>query len=145
MLWSQENFLDMRSVRLIAFSAVSIVFVWTGKTIWKRSCGRNTFIPFSVKWKRKLLKTYPCGRGLNFVGSNFFNYCCKYTNSRATNTGRRILEWKRCRTENRSDHRRSWVTKILTGASFSSPKFLTQILLTCPRQSVWRVLRELRV
>ena len=56
--WKQESFLDMRSIRLVTFSVTCIVFVWTGKTIWKRSCGRNTFTPFSVKWKRKLLKTY---------------------------------------------------------------------------------------
>ena len=47
----------MRSRRLNAFSVVFIVSVWTGKAIWKRSCGRNTFIAFSVKWKRKLLRT----------------------------------------------------------------------------------------
>ena len=40
----------MRSRRLKAFSVVFIFSVWTGKTIWKRSCGRNTFISFSVKW-----------------------------------------------------------------------------------------------
>ena len=52
-----------------AFSVVFIVFVWTGKTIWKRSCGRNTFIAFSVKWKRKLSKTHSCGGGLNWLTS----------------------------------------------------------------------------
>ena len=45
--------------RLITFSVVSVVFRWMGK----RS-GNDTFITFSVKWKRKLLKTHPCGRGL---------------------------------------------------------------------------------
>ena len=55
----------MDSRRLKAFSVVFIDSVWTGKTIRKRSCGRNTFI---AKWKRKLLKTHSYGRGLWNVG-----------------------------------------------------------------------------
>ena len=59
----------MRSRRFKSFSVVFIVSVWTGKTIWKRSCGRNTFIAFSVKWKRK---THSCGRGLRPVSNAAF-------------------------------------------------------------------------
>ena len=42
--------------------------------IWKRSCGtQNTFIPFSMKWKRrKRLKTYFCERSLKLYISCTF-------------------------------------------------------------------------